>query len=164
MSKCGKCNQEGHIIWCTYEYESLCETCAVEEAGDEAQAYINHLNNGGNRDNFQYPGYTVIDPATEEEVTDVNIRELETIGREMMLGGASEEEIDAFVGQRVPNVFGNGHPDVCLCYACAPQEYDYYPSYEEEFGSVPAPRFNTGIMGTEFQTWEELYKAWGIPE
>lgn len=39
--------------------------------------------------------------------------------------GFDEDSLSRFY----PNIVGNGHPDSCLCYACAPGEYD---SYEED--------------------------------
>lgn len=33
------------------------------------------------------------------------------------------DEIDEVMARFYPNVIGNGHPDVCLCPACAPGEY-----------------------------------------
>jgi hypothetical protein len=43
MTKCEKCQQDKNIVDCSPVYESLCETCAVEENGAEAEAWIAQL-------------------------------------------------------------------------------------------------------------------------
>ena len=63
---------------------------------------------------------------TEEEEETTEARRLEAEAQEMLLGGATEDETDTFVGQRVQNMFGNGHPSICMCSSCAPGENEYF--------------------------------------
>jgi hypothetical protein len=36
------------------------------------------------------------------------------------------DKIDEEMARFYPNLIGNGHPDVCLCPQCAPNEYNYF--------------------------------------
>lgn len=60
---CGRCGlTDVHIVDCSSEFESLCEECAVVVNGPKAQEYIDHLHNGGTRDNFQPKPEATEDP------------------------------------------------------------------------------------------------------
>jgi hypothetical protein len=67
--------------------------------------------------------------------------------QELLDSGEIENEDD--LTRLYPNVIGNGHPDVCLCYACAPGEYDYTPGESwEDYES----RTNYGYTDQQLQS------------